>query len=74
MAASTYDRILRLSEYLELPEQLELIETLTRMVRARVARSTARSIMELEGLGAEIWREVDAQEYVNQERATWGSR
>lgn len=74
MAASTYDRILRLSEYLELPEQLELIETLTRMVRARVAGSTARSIMELEGLGAEIWREVDAQEYVNQERATWGSR
>lgn len=35
-------------------------------------------IMQLEGLGAEIWRDpdtgepIDAQEYVNQERASWG--
>lgn len=29
------------------------------------------SIMELEGLGKEIWQGVDAQEYVNRERASW---
>ena len=30
-----------------------------------------RSILELSGLGREIWSEIDAQEYVNSERTTW---
>ena len=32
------------------------------------------SILELEGLGAEIWQGIDAQEYVNRLRSEWGSR
>ncbi|WP_293127816.1 hypothetical protein [Microcoleus sp. bin38.metabat.b11b12b14.051] len=30
-----------------------------------------RSILELEGLGKEIWNGIDAGEYVNQERDSW---
>jgi hypothetical protein len=30
-----------------------------------------RSILELSGLGAEIWNGIDAQEYVRSERASW---
>jgi antitoxin (DNA-binding transcriptional repressor) of toxin-antitoxin stability system len=30
-----------------------------------------RSILELEGLGEEIWHGIDAQEYVNHERNSW---
>ncbi len=33
-----------------------------------------RSIMELEGLGAEIWEGIDAQEYVNELRNEWEQR
>ena len=29
------------------------------------------SIMELEGLGADLWKDIDAQEYVNKERESW---
>jgi len=29
------------------------------------------SILELRGLGKAIWQGVDAQEYVNRERASW---
>jgi len=29
------------------------------------------SILELQGLGKEIWRGIDAQKYVDQERAAW---
>jgi phage terminase Nu1 subunit (DNA packaging protein) len=36
--------------------------------------SEKRSIMELHGLGAEIWEGVDAQEYVNQLRNEWDHR
>ncbi|HLU10354.1 MAG TPA: hypothetical protein VK003_11845 [Oceanobacillus sp.] len=33
-----------------------------------------RSLLELEGLGAEIWEGIDAQEYVNQLRSEWDDR
>lgn len=33
-----------------------------------------RSLLELEGLGAEIWEGVDAQEYVNELRKEWDHR
>jgi hypothetical protein len=36
--------------------------------------SKSRSLLELEGLGAEIWKGIDAQEYVNQLRSEWDDR
>ncbi|MDQ3750859.1 MAG: hypothetical protein M3367_17850 [Acidobacteriota bacterium] len=33
-----------------------------------------RSLLELEGLGAEIWEGIDAQEYVNELRNEWERR
>lgn len=33
-----------------------------------------RDIMELHGLGAEIWEEVDAQTYVHELRQEWDER
>ena len=32
----------------------------------------SRSILEFEGVGAEIWHDIDAQDYVNQLRDEWG--
>ncbi|MCH7620845.1 MAG: hypothetical protein IH870_03005 [Chloroflexi bacterium] len=29
------------------------------------------SVLELKGLGKEIWHGIDAQEYVDQERSSW---
>jgi len=37
-------------------------------------RTEKRSLLELEGLGAEIWEGVDAQDYVNQLRKEWDHR
>ena len=33
-----------------------------------------RSILEFEGVGAEMWQGIDAQEYVNQLRDEWDER
>lgn len=52
-------------------EQLRLLEELSSIVRRRILPKPRHSIMELEGLGKEIWQGVDAQEYVNWERASW---
>lgn len=71
MAMSTYEQVLNMTKHLELPEQLQLLEALSRIVRYQVEEKQVHSIMELEGLGAEIWQGVDAQEYINQERDSW---
>jgi hypothetical protein len=39
-----------------------------------VAEKPKHSLMELHGLGAEIWQGIDAQEYVNQLREEWDNR
>jgi len=36
--------------------------------------SRKRNIMDLHGLGAEIWKGVDAQEYVDELRKEWDER
>jgi excisionase family DNA binding protein len=41
---------------------------------AEPTASPRRSIMELHGLGAEIWAGIDAQEYVNELRKEWDHR
>lgn len=38
------------------------------------AEKPKRSIMELHGLGKEIWEGIDAQEYVNELRKEWDHR
>jgi hypothetical protein len=58
---------------LPLADQLRLVELIARYA----ARSALpedlplHSIMELHGLGAEIWEGVDAQEYINKLREEW---
>jgi len=50
-------------------ERLRLIKELA--VRTAEAPAARRSILELCGLGSEIWRGIDAQEYVHGERSSW---
>lgn len=57
-----------MAESLPRDEQLLLIQELAEHA-ARAEGNT--SVMELCGLGREIWRGQDAQEYVNSERASW---
>ncbi|MGK7871988.1 MAG: hypothetical protein AB4426_01315 [Xenococcaceae cyanobacterium] len=68
---TTYQDIRRQVENLTPDEQLRLLEELAAIVRHLMIPRGKRSIMELEGLGKEIWQGIDAQEYVNQERASW---
>ena len=68
MTTASYDDIMRKTRQLGLSEQLRLLESLAELVRQRVETSKKHSILELEGLGAEVWQGIDAQEYVNQER------
>jgi hypothetical protein len=54
-------------------EQLELLETIASVLRASLTSSDSQphSLLELKGLGKEVWRGIDAQKYVNRERNAW---
>ncbi len=70
MSAGSYETALRIAELLSRDEQLRLIEELA--AYARAGRQAAKtSILDLCGLGQGIWGDMDAQEYVDGERASW---
>lgn len=65
--------LLELAGKLPEKEQLELISKLSyRLSSKRVVKSKPKTWMKMAGLGKEIWKNIDAKEYVRQERAGWG--
>jgi len=71
MSAPTYHEVLGRIQRLTPAEQLRLLEDLAALVRRQARTQPRRSILELQGLGKEIWTDVDAQEYIDQERSSW---
>ncbi len=62
--------------HLPLGERLRLLRLIAEGLEEEKAtlKRGKRSLLELEGKGAEIWKDVDAQEYVNQLRDEWGDQ
>jgi hypothetical protein len=66
-----YEQILRDVESLSRAEQLRLISELAENLRVEAPPESRPSILDLQGLGKEIWQGVDAQDYVDRERSSW---
>jgi len=69
-----YDQLLAQASRLPPTDQLRLLEELAPLVRQRMMYMTPEpppSITALRGLGKEVWQGIDAQEYVDRERASW---
>jgi len=73
MATASYETVLEMAESLAAGEQMRLVEDLKRRIPAEAAKPVKKkhSIMELEGLGKEIWQGINAAEYVREMRAEW---
>jgi len=72
MATIAYDEVLNQIERLTPDEQLLLLERLVALLRRQLSvPMSRRSILELQGLGKEIWQGLDIQEYIAKERASW---
>ena len=67
----TYGQILNLTQRLEPAEQLQLLEALAQSLRHSLRTPRPHSILELQGLGKEVWQNIDVGAYINQERDTW---
>ncbi len=70
MASTPYEDARRSAEALGPADQLRLIAELTSRLSGKV-ESKPRSLMELEGLGHEVWHGVDVDEYLRRERTSW---
>lgn len=73
----TVAEIMEQAKTLSLQERKELVKQLVDTLETPSSQSPARekhSILELAGLGAEIWQGIDAQEYVDQLRSEWDER
>ena len=71
MSTSVYYETLNQAQRLDPADQLRLLEELAVLVRRQITPPRRRSILELQGLGKEIWLSIDAQQYIDQERASW---
>jgi len=71
MSEIAYQEVLQRAQKLTSDEQLRLVEDLAMLVRHRMMPQVRRSILELQGLGKEIWQGVDIEAYIDQERASW---
>lgn len=72
----TVAEILQQAKALSAQERKELVKLLVDSLDDSESNqgSDRHSILELAGLGAEIWDGVDAQEYINQLRNEWDQR
>jgi hypothetical protein len=68
----TLGEILEQAKTLSRPERKALIKQLIDLMDEPEGKQ--HSILELAGMGAEIWEGIDAQEYVNQLRDEWDER
>jgi len=66
-----YDDVCRAVQSLPPSEQLRLVAELAERLSRRMAASRRHSLLELRGLGKELWNGVDPDEYLRKERSTW---
>lgn len=69
--AITYNDYVKGIQFLNVEEQLALLELLSTGLKKKIGRKKKNSIMQLEGLGADVWNGIDAHDYVQKERESW---
>ncbi len=72
MPDNSYEAVLQAIDKLSPADQKRLVSELSvRIARRAEERVRTHSILELRGLGKEIWAGVDPNAYVEQERTSW---
>jgi hypothetical protein len=72
--AKQVDRIIHYIDCLDYREKLEVLEKLVRLIKNpghEEGMRTGHSLLELKGLGKEIWKGIDVPGYINSERNAW---
>ena len=71
MLEISYDQVISEIKLLNLSDQLRLLEETATLIRKNTKNLKTRSIMELQGKGKDIWKNIDIIKYIDEERSTW---
>ncbi|OGQ90486.1 MAG: hypothetical protein A2464_13080 [Deltaproteobacteria bacterium RIFOXYC2_FULL_48_10] len=71
MLKINYDQVISEIKLLNLSDQLRLLEETATLIRKNTKNLKPRSIMELQGKGKDIWKNIDPIKYIDEERSTW---
>ncbi len=68
---NTYREVLNQVQHLSPNEQLQLLKDLMDLLKHQTTIRPLHSILELEGLGKEVWENIDVDRYLEEERNSW---
>lgn len=71
MMTPIYDDVIQQVKHMTTSDQLKLLEEVAAIIRHQVESKPKRSLLELDGLGAEMWRQIDVDDYLDEERNSW---
>jgi hypothetical protein len=71
MSITTYNQVLTMARQLDLTDQLRLLQVLLSTIRSDITGTPQHSILELKGLGHEVWQDMDVATYLHEERGAW---
>jgi plasmid stability protein len=65
------DRLYRKIQARAHREHRSIAQEVIHILSTATENATPRSILELQGLGKDVWQKVDARKHVNRERREW---
>lgn len=71
MPAVNYNQVVSEIKTLDLSDQLRLLEEMATLIRKKTNQTKPRSILELQGKGKEIWKNLNIKAYLDKERTSW---
>jgi len=71
MTSSKSEMIYKEISQLKNNEKMILLSKLMLEISTYIERDRRLNIYDIKGVGKEVWEGIDAQEYVNKERASW---
>ncbi len=69
---SAFDAIIQIIKVLTPEEQIRLLDEVKANIQNSVEDEPLHDVMEFRGFAKDLWENVDVEEYIRQERASWG--
>ncbi len=72
MPVTEYDEVLERASHLDAQSQISLLADLAALVRDGDLHRKRHDITEFQGIAKKLWDDVGVEEYIKQERGSWG--
>jgi len=69
--AANINNIIQEIESLDYINKINVMSKIVSMLKRTQIKSKATNITQIKGLGKEIWKDVDIENYISKERETW---